>query len=197
MTYDSVRGRVVLFGGINTIGTPLDDVWEWDGMSWIRRFTQPDPTFFESPVGRWQAGFVYDRSRNVYVLHGGRHFVTTRQPEGDTWELNGAGQWALKATAPASQADPKHDLVFDTGMAYDEFGRTLLATVNNMRATIWEWNGTAWKNLAALPLGGNTLAYDAGLKRTLLVGGGSNVWSFPHGETREWHYFDQSCNEIP
>jgi hypothetical protein len=35
MAYDSVRGRVVLYGGSDGESN-LADPWEWDGRRWIR-----------------------------------------------------------------------------------------------------------------------------------------------------------------
>ena len=37
MALDSVRGRVVLFGGSNENQALLDDTWEWDGSAWLQR----------------------------------------------------------------------------------------------------------------------------------------------------------------
>ena len=49
MTYDSVRGKVVMFGGTDGIFNQVNDTWEYDGANW----TQITTTL--SPSGRaWQ-----------------------------------------------------------------------------------------------------------------------------------------------
>jgi hypothetical protein len=37
MAYDEVREVIVLFGGMNSAGTLLNDIWEYDGNTWIQR----------------------------------------------------------------------------------------------------------------------------------------------------------------
>lgn len=52
MAYDSIRRRVVLFGGLDwSQQNPsfLDDTWEWDGATWI-----PRPTGIRPPA--WPGG---------------------------------------------------------------------------------------------------------------------------------------------
>jgi len=72
MAFDSLRGRVVLFGGWN--GIELGDTWEWDGGTWQQRST---PT---APAARGGAGMAYDPFRGRAVLFGGTTGAT------DTWE---------------------------------------------------------------------------------------------------------------
>src|SRR5258708_30934628 len=71
MTYDSGRGRTVLFGGdqyfsgSSTVPPYLADTWEWDGSSWI------NVTPAVSPPGLSGAAMAYDSRRGVSVLFGG------------------------------------------------------------------------------------------------------------------------------
>ena len=62
--YDSARGRVVLFGGINDSTGYLSDTWEWDGNVWTQR------TPAQSPPARGVA-LAYDSARGRIVLFGG------------------------------------------------------------------------------------------------------------------------------
>src|SRR5467141_4109365 len=52
LAYDSVRDRVVLFGG-TTGNDELGDTWEWDGNSWTKVATT-------GPAPRWGACMTYD-----------------------------------------------------------------------------------------------------------------------------------------
>jgi hypothetical protein len=39
MAFDSTSGRTVMYGGISSTGTPLNDTWTWDGSSWSQLST--------------------------------------------------------------------------------------------------------------------------------------------------------------
>ena len=95
MTYDSVRGRVVLFGGGNTYG-PLADTWEWDGADW----TQRTPT--TAPEARMDCGIAFDPVRGVTVVFGG--YGIGGGQLGDTWTWDGTS-WThlLPATSPGAR----------------------------------------------------------------------------------------------
>lgn len=67
MVYDSVRGRVVLFGGYGN--TNLGDTWEWDTENW----TQVEDI---GPPGRWGHGMAYDKARQRVVLFGGAWYCS-------------------------------------------------------------------------------------------------------------------------
>jgi hypothetical protein len=88
MAYDSVRHRVVLFGG--TGGGALGDTWEWDGSSWSQRST------FGAPP-RWGHSMVYDSGTNRVFMFGGNNGGVLN----DTWEWDGSlwTQWQ-PATSP-------------------------------------------------------------------------------------------------
>jgi hypothetical protein len=65
MSYDSARGRVVLFGGGTNEYGYLGDTWEWDGINW----TQIHPV--KSPSTRGYTSMAYDAARGRTVLFGG------------------------------------------------------------------------------------------------------------------------------
>ena len=72
MTFDSARGRTVLYGGSGAgIGS---DVWEWDGTSWT---LVPTP----GPPARADSAMAYDSTRGKIVLFGGGPTTLA-----DTWE---------------------------------------------------------------------------------------------------------------
>lgn len=69
MATDTVRQRVVLFGG-----TTVADTWEWDGSDWIRR----QPTL--QPPARYDTFLAYDVIRDRTILFGGLAAAN------DTWQ---------------------------------------------------------------------------------------------------------------
>jgi hypothetical protein len=131
--YDSLRGRVVLFGGRSTehVGSYYS-TWEWRcGWTEVTPSVSPD-------VDSWCGAMSYDSLRDRMVLVG---FYTD-----ETWEWNpGARTWALVqagGVGPRKRQGP--------GLAYDaRRGRTVLfGGFDNDGGTnlhdTWEWDGKAW-----------------------------------------------------
>jgi hypothetical protein len=81
VAFDEKRGRLVLYGGIDTSDRWDQDVWEWDRRRW--HWIQTD----SNPGERAHHAMAYDSARGVIVLCGG-----TRRKRGfpiDTWEWDG------------------------------------------------------------------------------------------------------------
>jgi hypothetical protein len=78
LTYDTVRQRVVLFGGFDAAGNRFHDTWEWVGTEWVQIADT-------GPPGRFAPAMVYDRSREGLVLFGGNG--SQDQWLNDTWEF--------------------------------------------------------------------------------------------------------------
>jgi len=180
-TFDSVRNRVIVFGGHDGSSTFLGDTWEWDGTVWTLRATS-------GPPARSQSGLVFDAARGVAVLFGGR---TSSGMLNDTWEWNGSG-WTQKCTtAPCSSSVPA--VRYSFAMAYDAargnavvYGGTGFSDYSDT----WTWNGTAWTPVTAPGPGvrvGASATFDATGSRVLLFGGQAayasatfynDLWSF-------------------
>jgi hypothetical protein len=77
MSYDSVRGQVVLFGGADNSAC-IGETWAWNGTSWTLLSTS-------GPPPRTRFGMAYDSARGRVMLFGGRCGI-----DGDTWEWDGA-----------------------------------------------------------------------------------------------------------
>ncbi len=85
IAYDSKRGETILFGGVDSANTKLNDTWRWDGQSWRRA----EVTL--APPPRSEGYLAYDEARGVVVMFGGGG-VAVVPTLGDTWEWNGT-QW--------------------------------------------------------------------------------------------------------
>ena len=103
MAYDSARGVVVLFGGLD--GAEVKgDTWEWDGFHW----TQKTP--FNSPPPRYGHAMAYDSGRGVTVLTGGN---TGSSFAFGTWEWNGTN-WTSRIPSSIFSARARHAMAYDS-----------------------------------------------------------------------------------
>jgi hypothetical protein len=67
MAFDAKRERLVLAGGFASgIPAARNDVWEWNGKTWIRSVDYPDPNGAGPP--QYNAALVYDTERKVMVF---------------------------------------------------------------------------------------------------------------------------------
>lgn len=170
MTYDSARQRVVLFGGFGGTPTPnlMGDTWEWDGASWVPRFSAN----FPSP--RADAGLAYDPVRQKTVLFAGRNasaagFAT------DLWEWDGLN-WAF-VSPPGASPMGRHG----HALAYHEQKQRILlfggssGPIVPLQNDTWEWDGVSWTQISMVqsPTGRylHAAAYDGTQQRVILYGG--------------------------
>jgi hypothetical protein len=187
LAYDAARGRVVLFGGLEGTGQTLDqDVWEWDGTTWLDRTTSGP-----KPPARHHATMAYDSRRGKIVLFGGA--TATSQFKNDLWEWDGlTGTWTDRTPATLPPEWPGvRDLA---GMAYDALhGQVLLFggwAGGNYFNDLWAWDGQSgtWTNLTPSTLPPNWpgirtafgMTFDSGRGVTVVLGGGGDY------DTWEW-----------
>jgi hypothetical protein len=71
-TYDSDRGKVILFGG-----SSAEDTWEYDGNDWTQIITD------HTPGKRAFSSMAYQAHSKTIILHGGHHGGFSN----DNWEL--------------------------------------------------------------------------------------------------------------
>ncbi len=138
VAFDSNRGVVVLFGG-QLFGRAHQfegELWEWDGTRWSLHLPSPHP------VGRYQAGLVFDRDRNRVVLFGGSNKLN--QPGGlmgvdydDTWEWDGTSWHEVTSSVrpPAGAAEAR--LVFVPPLHRSLYVHPTLGR--------WSFDGTGWQ----------------------------------------------------
>ncbi len=178
LAYDSIRKRVVLFGGARGASVPfLDDTWEWDGRKWELRVPK------NRPAARTEHVMAYDSGRRRVVLLGGQ--AATPQgalPARDVWEWDGA-DWQSRGATPEAQ--------YFVGATYDSARGRIVASGLGVEFpfghSTWEWDGTAWtkfsRKMSDPPA--SKMAYDSVRKRTVLFGSGQTwewdggTWSMP------------------
>jgi hypothetical protein len=165
MAYDSTRGIVVLFGGLQNAVTALNDTWEFDGTRWQQRST------INTPMPREAHRMVYDTKRQRVVMVAG---LVTGVASRETWSYDGSDWTRLSdnmAMAPR----------FEPAMTYDEERGVVVlfggrdATFSNALNDLWEFDGTSWmrKTVAGAPSAraGASMTYDAARKLVLMYGG--------------------------
>jgi hypothetical protein len=185
MCNDSLRGRVVLYGGEEVTQT-FGDTWEWDGTTWL-------PQIFATGPGprKWHA-MAFDAARGNVVLFGGS---TGSATVGDTWTWNGT-QWSQAATSgPAPRIG--HSMAYDS-----QRQRTVLfgGTSSVFLGDTWEWDGATWQlrsNSGPSPRSQTPMCYDSRRGRTVLFsgqGGSGNL-----RDTWEWNgsVWQQRSNSGP
>src|SRR6185295_2793722 len=110
MAYDSLRGRVVLFGGGFTGGLVLGDTWEWDGTYWTQVANS-------GPSPRYGHALAYDSRRRRVVLFGGQTKIPGTDSSkylDDTWEWDGAVWKEVPITGARPTARSEHAMVYDS-----------------------------------------------------------------------------------
>ncbi len=148
MVYDSVRARLVLFGGVSG-GTLFGDTWEYNpaapATGWVQ-ITPTDPEGDGNPAARLGHVMFYDLQRGRTVLFGGSTSTSVAGPYGDAWEWNGqswrkldiADPYVETRPVPRSLATGAFDSV--TGQALIIGGRVSGQTGSELSDT-WLWNG--------------------------------------------------------
>lgn len=132
LVYDSLRERLVLFGGTDGLGSLLNDVWEWTGNAWV------NPAPLGRPPARYDHQMAFDRERGVTVLFGGRGTTLWQ----DTWEWDGTA-WSELSPAVAPAAREAGVMAFDpvNGCVLLHGGLAGALPV----ADTWLWDGVTWQ----------------------------------------------------
>jgi len=165
MAYDSIRDRVVVFGGYTPpSGRPVEEA------TFERA---PDGTWSASalagPEARTFAAMAYDPLREVVILFGGRSGPGTNLR--DTWQYDGS---AWTEVTPSGSPLPRHG----AAMAFDPTRGALVLHGGTDGTTTyddtWEWDGGAWTRGDAGPRRAlHAMTYDA-REGALLVYGGTS-----------------------
>lgn len=152
MAYDSLRQRVVLFGGTTTQST-LGETWVFDGVAWTQLFPP------QSPPARHGHAMGYDAVRDRIVIKGGLA-APLGAALGDLWEFDGA-TWQVRTQAGS---DPGTGYVGQ--FVHDAARQELLL----LGSAVTAWNGTTWvpRSTLGLPSPSGQACYDSVGQRVLL-----------------------------
>lgn len=167
MAFDSVRDRVVLFGG--TGAQDYDDTWEWDPD--VAEWREAHPAVSPSP--RAGATLTYDDAQRGMLLVGGAPDALAAQPRQDTWWYDGE-RWTEVAGVDAPLARVGHSVIYDSrGSRYVAFGGVDAAA----SAELWTFTlaDSAWvrSDVEGAPAAraGHSAVYDASASRMIVVSG--------------------------
>src|SRR6516164_208567 len=165
MTFDSKRGRTVLFGGVGAGGALFGDTWEWDGSFW----TQMDNI---GPAPRQNHAMVYDSTRQVSILFGG----ISAADLGDTWQWDGQDWTQVADSGPLARNS--HAMAFDTGrdrtVLFGGLGPPRDGGFGSRLLDTWEFDGQNWTQQPATGPragGGHVMAFSSTGARVLLFDG--------------------------
>jgi hypothetical protein len=188
--YDSVRDRVVVFGGGNGSTTDLGTTIEFDGSTWAAVATN-------GPSARRDTAMVYDASRQKTVLFGGAN--ASSMALNDTWEWDGVA-W-IEVNIPPSERPPVRTI---PSLAYDSERQLVVLYCGRagtsgfgVRDDVWTFDGTHWVQLSTPPTIAKVscgLAYDS-IRDVLILAGGAALFNGTYLTAQTWEA-QLACSSI-
>jgi hypothetical protein len=203
--FDETRKVLVVFGGLSGVNLnpyleARQDLWEWNPAT--STWTDRTPSG-SKPIARSGASMVFDSTRNVFLIFGGRS--TTNFDLADTWEWDPTGGTFTDRTesglAPGGRS--QHSMVFEKSSGKVLlFGGGLAGQFNDGNGVslafgdTWEWDSAkfAWTQL--VPPAAPSARYDSAMiwddkrSRAVLFGGmqkgQADVDGTPMQDTWEW-----------
>ncbi len=190
MVYDSVRAKLVLFGGRSGSGLNFEDTWEWDPATGA--WTDVSAAGAH-PTARSQHGMVYEKSTGKILLFGGGRSDSSSYDAtgvsislGDTWEYDPATHVWTAQTVTASPS-VRHDfgLVWDSSRGKAVLFGGMQVDIANAagvpKQDTWEWDPAAstWtertiQGSKPTQRYGHAMAFDA-TRGKVVVFGGSDI----------------------
>ena len=192
MCYDSVRGKVVMYGGGIRETAELGGKIAVGPGAW-RRIT----TVFSPPATNF-GEMTFDGARGRAVLFGGLAPSLGGAPRNETWEYDGAG-WILVTTASAPPARSQFAMAHDINR-----GRTVvfggLGPSFSPRGDTWEYSGLNWTKMstAGSPQAryGCQMVCDSVRGMCVLFGGGDGVLVPGTYYTDTWEWDGTSWTQV-
>ena len=196
MVYDSMRARMILYGGIGS--TEFSDLWGYTtSAGWFILSAQDSV-----PPPRTGHSLVYDPRTSTWLLFGG--FDRAGNALNDTWLLTmGNGpHWRQLPFLVSPPPRGYHSCVFDTTTETfivfgGQNGSGSLADTWQLRISPQpEWTALQPSGVSPSPRSGHAAAFDQ-TERILYVFGGNNdrvvnseLWSLHLNGVPTWHYVD-------
>ena len=200
MTYDTLRQKIVLFGGEDSSTTYLNDTWEYDGDDWVRTFSN-DASQTDRPSQRHGHMVAYDEAQGLTFLFGGATTIIQNcfEPNpcnylDDMWTYDGT-QWTqitYNGVRPPKRA-------FGT-MVYDAARQVMVlfggrGDQAHQHSDTWEYDGVSWSQVSTAHIPparkSHKMVYDRGLGASVIYGGSaggvfSDVWRYDGIDWVEW-----------
>jgi hypothetical protein len=175
MCYDIARAVCVLTGGTSLFGAPDQKTWEYDGSNWVDRTVSVGSAPSAIPgLGVQNAKMVYDSTRGVSMLYGGR------TPNGtfstDTFEYDGSSWGVVASGTPSSRT--RNSMAFDMARGVPVIYGGLTGNFQTWFQETWEFSapvsasyavfgagcagsaGVPTNSASALPVLGQTMVVD-------------------------------------
>jgi hypothetical protein len=202
MAYNPSTGKVYVFGGYDTTGATLDDLWEWDGKTWAQ------VTADISPPPRSDAALAYDPIRKSLILFGGTNYYG-QTVYGDTWEWDSTSRkWTQLFPMTSPDALSGHGMVTDTihnkillfaGMGNNYwYGPGYgIPYKDPMRNEVWEWDGSkvTWTDRTPVASSASPsprqypiMAFDEGRQKMFVFDGANYMTGYPTSMSTFWEW---------
>ena len=172
MVYDSVRNKVVLFGGLSITGASLNDTWEWNGSVWTQVATT-------GPGARFGHASAFDPVSGETLVFGGWDGWF----DGETWAWNGT-TWRLASTTGVGPRQYP-------AMAFnDNVGKIMLfggfEGGANVKNDSYYWTGTAWQPTGLTPIASHRWLHGMNFDRAIrgmVINAGRTLGQAPLSDT--------------
>jgi hypothetical protein len=110
LVYDSVTGRLIMFGGYDHNWNRMHDIWEYDGGT--RTWVDVTPPSGALPAARWGQSMAFDPNRRKVILFGGQDDNLVYLS--DTWEWDTVAKtWTNVTPATSPTARRGTQLVYE------------------------------------------------------------------------------------
>jgi hypothetical protein len=192
------RGEII---ALERYGASTVVTWRYDGTSWRRLPTTGGPR----PVDEYEPGFVYDASRDVYVLVDGPNHQETWEFDGATWRrrMTTADPVAPVVLAPFSRPtmyvgyDPLRNVLLRNGsvpLAWVDRAWYPLAGLAASPCGLQPCSGTAWPWIAEADSGRLLEFSDVSVHRLEATGWTATPLSGPFSSTGVALPGDDTCD---
>jgi len=172
MAYDPAIGQMVLFGGLNSSQTALDDTWTFDGSTW----TEQSPA--ASPPALDAASMAYTPNGDLF-LYGGA--LANGSDSNVTYFYHDNSWYEASVTAsppPLNYASMVYDPTLGDLVLFGGFDSASGQALDET----WIYNGTTWTELSpstSPPARYSAeMAYDPATEQVVLFGGNTETSAF-------------------